>query len=76
MKVILISGKAGSGKDEVAKLLKMYLGNTVITKLAKYIKLFSAERSFIYLYKDFLNKSLSTTKPEEPLVITKFPSSI
>jgi phosphomevalonate kinase len=43
MKVILISGKAGSGKDEVAKLLKMYLGNTVITKLAKYIKLFAAE---------------------------------
>jgi phosphomevalonate kinase len=43
MKVILISGKAGSGKDEVAKLLKMYLGNTVITKLAKYIKLFATE---------------------------------
>lgn len=43
MKVILISGKAGSGKDEVAKLLKMYLGNTVITKLAKYIKLFAIE---------------------------------
>ena len=43
MKVILISGKAGSGKDEVAKLLKMYLGNAVITKLAKYIKLFAAE---------------------------------
>ena len=43
MKVILIAGKAGCGKDEVAKLIKSKLDNTVITGLSKYIKLFALE---------------------------------
>ena len=43
MKVFLIAGKAGCGKDEVAKLIKSKLDNTVITSLSKYIKLFALE---------------------------------
>ena len=43
MKVFLIAGKAGCGKDEVAKLIKSKLDNTVITGLSKYIKLFALE---------------------------------
>lgn len=43
MKVILIAGKAGSGKNEVASMLKKYLPNTVITSFSKYIKLFALE---------------------------------
>jgi phosphomevalonate kinase len=43
MRVFLISGKAGCGKDEVAKLIKSKLDNTVITGLSKYIKLFALE---------------------------------
>ena len=45
MKVILISGHAGSGKNEVANILKKYLKNTVITNFSKYIKLFALEFS-------------------------------
>ena len=43
MRVFLIAGKAGCGKDEVAKLIKSKLENTVITGLSKYIKLFALE---------------------------------
>ena len=43
MKVFLISGKAGSGKNEVANLIKKNLGSTVITAFSKYIKLYALE---------------------------------
>lgn len=43
MKIYLIAGKAGSGKNEVANVIKEYEPNTVITGLSKYIKLFATE---------------------------------
>lgn len=43
MKIILISGKAGSGKNEVALYLKKYLKSAIITSLSKYIKMFALE---------------------------------
>ena len=43
MRIFLISGKAGSGKNEVANILKDNLGSTVITSFSKYIKLFALE---------------------------------
>jgi len=43
MKVFLITGKAGCGKNEVANIIKSKLDNTVITGLSKYIKLFALE---------------------------------
>ena len=43
MFAVTIDGKAGCGKDEVAKLIKSKLDNTVITGLSKYIKLFALE---------------------------------
>ena len=43
MKIFLISGKAGSGKNEVANIIKENLENTVITSFSKYIKLFTLE---------------------------------
>ena len=43
MRIFLISGKAGSGKNEVANILKADLGSTVITSFSKYIKLFALE---------------------------------
>ena len=43
MKIFLISGKAGSGKNEVATIIKNNLDKTVITSFAKYIKLFALE---------------------------------
>ena len=43
MKVFLICGKAGSGKNEVAEIMKDYLGDAVITGFSKYIKLFTME---------------------------------
>ena len=43
MKIFLISGKAGSGKNEVASIIKENLGATVITSFSKYIKLFALE---------------------------------
>ena len=43
MKIFLIAGKAGSGKNEVANLIKEKLGNSVITSFSKYIKLFTLE---------------------------------
>ena len=43
MRVFLIAGKAGCGKNEVASILKSKLDNTVITGLSKYIKLFALE---------------------------------
>ncbi len=43
MRVFLITGKAGSGKNEVANIIKSKLDKTVITGLSKYIKLFALE---------------------------------
>ena len=43
MRVILICGKAGSGKNEVAEMLKDRLGNSIVTGFSKYIKLFARE---------------------------------
>lgn len=43
MKIYLITGKAGSGKNEVANIIKEYEPKTVITGLSKYIKLFATE---------------------------------
>lgn len=43
MKVFLISGKSGSGKNEVANIIKKNLENSVITGFSKYIKLFALE---------------------------------
>ena len=43
MNIYLIIGKAGSGKNYVANLLKEQLNNSVITGLSKYIKLFALE---------------------------------
>ncbi|MBQ8659583.1 MAG: hypothetical protein IJ475_01930 [Bacilli bacterium] len=45
MRLFLVAGKAGCGKNEVAKLLKEKLGNSVITSFSKYIKLFALELS-------------------------------
>ena len=45
MRIILVAGKAGSGKNEVANLLKSKLDKTVITSFSKYIKLFALELS-------------------------------
>ncbi len=49
MKIFLIAGKAGSGKSEVAKLIKEFYiykkENTVITNFSKYIKNFAMEIS-------------------------------
>ena len=43
MRIFLIAGKAGSGKNEVANKIKEYLPNTIITGISKYIKLFALE---------------------------------
>lgn len=43
MKIILISGKAGSGKTSLAKRINELLPKTVITSFSKYIKLFALE---------------------------------
>ena len=43
MRVFLIAGKAGCGKNEVANIIKSKLDNTVITGFSKYIKLFALE---------------------------------
>ncbi len=43
MKIFLIAGKAGSGKNEVANIIKEYEPKTVVTGLSKYIKLFAIE---------------------------------
>ncbi len=47
MKIFLISGKAKSGKGEVAKIIKEYyiykLENSVITQFSKYLKMFARE---------------------------------
>ena len=43
MRIFLISGKAGSGKNEVANILRDNLKNSVITSFSKYIKLFALE---------------------------------
>ena len=47
MKVFVVGGKSGSGKGEVAKIIKEYyiykLKNCVITGFTKYLKLFAME---------------------------------
>ena len=47
MKIFLIAGKAGSGKREVAKMIKEYYiyqkKETAITSYSKYLKLFAEE---------------------------------
>ena len=43
MRLFLVAGKAGSGKNEVAIFIKEILKNTVITSFSKYIKLFTLE---------------------------------
>ena len=43
MRLFLVAGKAGSGKNEVAIFIKEILTNTVITSFSKYIKLFTLE---------------------------------
>ena len=47
MRVFLISGKAGVGKNEVAKLIKEYYNekemSTVITSFSKYLKMYARE---------------------------------
>ncbi|MGM9834240.1 MAG: hypothetical protein ACI31M_00460 [Bacilli bacterium] len=47
MKIFMIAGKSGSGKDEVAKIIKEYYESinkkTVITRFSKYIRLFAIE---------------------------------
>lgn len=43
MKIFLISGKAGSGKNEAAKIIKRNLEKSIITSFSKYIKLFAVE---------------------------------
>ena len=43
MRVFLIAGKAGCGKNEVAKIIKDNLDDSVVTSFSKYIKLFALE---------------------------------
>ncbi len=47
MKIFLVAGKAGSGKNEVAKFIKEYFiyqkEETVVTSFSKYIKQFTME---------------------------------
>ncbi|MDE6284878.1 MAG: hypothetical protein K2M17_03960 [Bacilli bacterium] len=47
MKIFVLAGKAGSGKGEVARMIKEYyiykLQNSVITEYCKYLKLFAKE---------------------------------
>lgn len=47
MRIFLVAGKAGSGKGEVAKLIKEYyiykLENCVVTEYSKYLKNFAKE---------------------------------
>lgn len=47
MRVFLVAGKAGSGKSEVAKIIKDYYERlkekTVITEYSKYLKLYARE---------------------------------
>lgn len=43
MNLFLISGKAGSGKNEVSLIIKESLDKTIITSFSKYIKLFALE---------------------------------
>ena len=43
MRLFLVCGKAGSGKNEVAEIIKNNLNNTIVTAFSKYIKLFALE---------------------------------
>ncbi len=41
IKIFIISGKAGTGKDEVAKLLKKHYDSSVIISYASYLKIYA-----------------------------------
>lgn len=60
MRIFVIGGKSGSGKDTVAKIIKKYYDNqnekTIITGFAKYIKLYAYE---------FLGKYDNNNKPRK-----------
>ncbi len=43
MRVFLVAGKAGSGKNEVASIIVKNMPNTIVTGFSKYIKLFALE---------------------------------
>ncbi len=43
MRLFLVCGKAGSGKNEVAEIIKKNLDKTIVTAFSKYIKLFALE---------------------------------
>ena len=43
MKVILISGHAGCGKNQVASYIEKYVDKTIVTGFSKYIKLLARE---------------------------------
>lgn len=43
MRIFIICGKAGSGKNEVSNIIKNNLSKTVVTSLSKYIKNFAME---------------------------------
>ncbi len=59
MRIFLVAGKAGSGKNEVANIIKENLDKTVVTAFSKYIKLFALELT------DWDGKDIS--KPREYL---------
>ena len=59
MKIFIISGKAKSGKNEVAKIIKEYYQKyeqkTVITAYSKYLKIFAHEiLNWDYKENDFI----------------------
>lgn len=74
MKLFLIAGKARSGKNEVAKIIKNYFDDkeqkTVLTEYSKYVKLFAQEmtswdgrsekkpRTFLQEMGDFIRNNL------------------
>jgi len=45
MKIFLIAGKARSGKDETAKIIKKHLGKSVKLSFARYIKVYAQDIS-------------------------------
>ena len=84
MNLYLISGKAGSGKTEVANILCRLLGDAVVTNFSKYIKLFALElgkwdgkdsdkpRAFLQETGDILrdiDKNLMTNRMYEDILV-------
>jgi len=43
LRVFLIAGRAGSGKDEVAGIIKKQMEKTLITSFSKYIKMYAVD---------------------------------